>query len=206
MPLFPPRSAARCTGLVAALLLASALVAVTACDRNMEPYTDEPVVTPDLSRIFPEGAERAAEQERAAGGAPQMPAPPPSGPGPAPPPGAPAPAGEAEPVAGTVRLASELEGRVPPGAVLFLIARTGPGGPPTAVKRIPAPSFPLDFELGPGDRMIQALPFAGPFRISARVDADGNAATRSPGDLAGETPGTFGPGDRGVELVIDQVL
>ena len=192
------RPARRSAAALALLLLAAAV----ACDRNVEPYADEPVRTPDLSRIFPEGAERAAEQERAAGGAPQMPPPPPG----SPPPAGPAGDAEAAPVAGVVRLAPELEGRVPPGAVLFLIARTGPGGPPTAVKRVTRPSFPMPFELGPGDRMIEALPFAGPFRISARVDADGNAATRSPGDLAGETAGTFAPGDRGVELVIDQVL
>lgn len=195
LPPLPPRP-------VATALLLAAVLALAACDRNIEPYTDEPVRTPDLSRIFPEGAERAAAQERAAGAAPQMPAPP-GGPPPA---AGPAAASDAAPVAGTVRLAPDLEGRVPPGAVLFLIARTGPGGPPTAVKRIPQPRFPLSFELGPGDRMIEAMPFAGPFRISARVDADGNAATRSPGDLAGETPGTFAPGDRGVEVVIDQVL
>ena len=48
-----------------------------------------------------------------------------------------------------------------------------------------APSFPLDFSLGPEDRMIQAMPFAGPLGLSARIDADGNATSREPGDLQG---------------------
>ena len=56
------------------------------------------------------------------------------------------------------------------------------------------------------DRMIQSMPFAGEIWISARVDADGNAMTRSPGDLqsASGIPNT--PGDRGVTLLIDEVL
>ena len=50
--------------------------------------------------------------------------------------------------------ARTLAARVPSGAVLFLIARTGGGGPPTAVRRIADPSFPLEFSIGPEDRML----------------------------------------------------
>ncbi len=170
------------------------------CDRNIEPYDpDEKIEQPDLSKIFPEGATRAEEGT----GMPGAPG------GGAPPPAPAATRGtdsDAAPLRGTIRLSEELADRVPPGAILFLIARTGPAGPPTAVKRVADPRFPLDFELGPGDRMIQALPFAGPFRLSARIDADRNAMTRNPGDLAGEAEGSYAPGAEDIELVIDQIL
>ena len=54
--------------------------------------------------------------------------------------------------------------------------------------------------------MIQGMPFTGPFQLTARVDADGNAATRNPGDLQGQSRERVPPGARDVELVIDQVL
>jgi len=181
----------RTTSLIALLLLALA----TACDRNIEPYDpNEKVEKPDLSKIFPEGAERSGDAQVMRGAMPEAAAP-----------VAPAPRGGA-PLSGTIRLATDLEGRVPAGAVLFLIARTGGGGPPTAVRRIADPSFPLDFEIGPGDRMIEAMPFEGPFELTARVDADRNAMTRNPGDLQGEAEGRFAPGAEDIEIVIDEVL
>jgi hypothetical protein len=106
-----------------------------------------------------------------------------------------------------VTLASGFERKVPAGAILFLIARRGQaGGPPLAVKRIESPRFPLEFTLGPDDRMIQAMPFEGPLQLSARLDTDGNAMSRTPGDLQGAAPGMHDPGATGIEIVIDQVL
>ena len=150
------------------LLLSVALAG--GCDRRIEPYDpDEKVEAPDLSRIFPAGAERAAQAPGEAP-PPTRGAPPPGARG-ATPPGATA-ASAGPPVRGTIRVAPELADRVPRDAVLFLIARAQRPGPPVAVKRIPAPRFPLDFELGPDDRMIAAVPFVGPLMLSARVDAD----------------------------------
>jgi cytochrome c-type biogenesis protein CcmH len=186
---------------LACLALAAAL-AEAGCNRAIEPFDpNEKVEQPDLSKIFPAGAERAAAQEGTQqGAAPQQArgAAPPAPPGP---PGAPA-----EAISGTVRLAPELEGRVPAGSVLFLMARTGEAGPPVAVVRVPDPRFPFEFRIGPEDRMIEAMPFQGPFALTARVDADRNAMTRTPGDLQGEAPGEVAPGARDVELVIDEVL
>jgi cytochrome c-type biogenesis protein CcmH len=127
---------------------------------------------------------------------------------PPPPPGAPpaATAAAEEPIRGTISLAPELAGRVPAGAILFLIARRGESGPPLAVQRVPDPKLPLEFSIGPEDRMIQQMPFAGPLTISARLDADGNAMTRLPGDLQGVAPGTYEPGASGIAIVIDQTL
>ncbi len=178
------------------VLTVSAAIGLAACDRAVEPFdpSEEPE-EPDLSAIFPAGSEPAAPVA-------EMP-PAPSlqgGRGAAP------VVSSSAPLEGIVRLAPELADRVPPDAVLFLVARRGDGGPPLAVVRVPRPSFPLEFSIGPEDRMIEAMPFAGPLTLSARVDQDGNATTRSPGDLNGVAPGSFDPGDRGITLVIDQAL
>jgi|CXWL01.1.fsa_nt_gi hypothetical protein len=70
-----------------------------------------------------------------------------------------------------------------PGATLFVALRTGAGGPPAAVKKVAAPRFPLDLTLGPGDTMMGgALPEGG--TLTARLDADGDASTQEPEDLA----------------------
>jgi hypothetical protein len=109
-------------------------------------------------------------------------------------------------IEGTLELAPDLVGRVPPGAVLFVVARTAQAGPPLAVVRVTDPSFPLRFSIGPDDRMIQSMPFAGDILLSARVDADGDAMTRSAGDLRGASDVPSAPGDRGVTLLIDEML
>jgi hypothetical protein len=120
--------------------------------------------------------------------------------------GAPPAAATSAAIEGMLELAPDLAGRVPPGAVLFVIARTAPSGPPLAVVRVATPTFPAKFSIGPEDRMIQSMPFAGEIRISARIDADGNAMTRDPGDLHGAVENPNAPGDRGVALLIDEVL
>jgi hypothetical protein len=52
--------------------------------------------------------------------------------------------------------------------------------------------------------MIQAMPFAGPVELTARIDGDGNATSRSPGDLTGTAPGgPVQPGATGVVIVLD---
>jgi hypothetical protein len=164
------------------------------CHRKVEPFDpDEQVAEPDLSAIFPEGAERSDAPREAAGALMPMGR-------------RRAVAEAAPPLTGEILLAPELEERVPEGAVLFLIARIPGSGPPVAVKRISAPKFPLAFELGPADRMPHDLPFEGPFRLTARVDADGNAETRGDGDLRGTAQGTHEPGATGVTILIDEAL
>lgn len=103
-------------------------------------------------------------------------------------------------ITGSIRLeATDLDG---PSAVLFLIARGGGGGPPLAVRKLPAGPFPVEFEIGPEHVMIPGTPFSGPIQLTARLDADGDAMTRSESDL--ESAGIPGlePGDAGVELVL----
>ena len=175
-----------------------------ACDRRIEPFVPgETPSQPDLRKIFPPGAEQSQKQMAQAAepgrGAPPMAPPAPDEEA--------APAGAVgPPIRGRVTLAPAVASRAPGSAVLFLIARRGGAGPPVAVKRIESPAFPLDFELGPDDRMIQAMPFTGPLQLTARLDGDGNATTRSPGDLQGAATAPVDPGAEGVEIVLGEVL
>jgi len=167
------------------------------CDRNVESYVagEEPE-QPDLSKIFPEGAE--AEKPTSAGM-----------PGSA---GRPAPQRGAAPVAsaasgdniqGTVRVG---EGLTAGDGVLFIIARSSQGGPPLAVKRIASPRFPMEFTLGPDDMMSAGMPFQGPLAVTVRLDGDGNAMSRTPGDLMGAASEPLEPGASGVVIVLDQAI
>jgi hypothetical protein len=190
------RSLAAVAAACAALL---AVAALAACDRKLEPFDPaEQPRQPDLSKIFPEGAEAPPV---APDGSIELPPPPSAERG-----AAPVAAESGQPIHGTLRLAAELEGAQPSGAVVFLIARTAGAGPPLAVKRIEAPRFPLDFEIGPADRMLATMPFAGAIQLSARLDSDGNATSRTPGDLMGVAHQPVAPGASGVEIVLDQKL
>jgi cytochrome c-type biogenesis protein CcmH len=67
--------------------------------------------------------------------------------------------------------------------IVFVIARNPAGGPPVAVKRVVATSFPLNVEITSADSMMgQSLPPS--FRIEARLDADGDPLTKPPTDPA----------------------
>jgi cytochrome c-type biogenesis protein CcmH len=157
----------------------------------MEPYVpgEEPM-QPDLSRIFPAPAE---EREAPVAAMPATP-------------GQAARGISPQPIQGTIEVAPELADRIPDGATLFVILRTGDTGPPTAAKKIESPSFPFEFSVGPADRMIQARPFQGPLRLTARLDTDGNAATRSPGDIQGRYPDPVDPGAKSLAITLDEVL
>jgi hypothetical protein len=75
-----------------------------------------------------------------------------------------------------------------------------------AVLRIPNPTFPLKFEIGPQNVMMPSMRFQGDIEITARVDGDGNAMTKLPGDLSGQTGKPETPGATGVRIVLDQKL
>ena len=100
---------------------------------------------------------------------------------------------------GTVRLAN---GVTPPNGVLFVIARSQAGGPPLAVRRLPAGPFPVDFVLGPEDGMIAGQPLSGPVQLTARLDSDGDPLTRLEGDLAASALDGVEIGATGIELIL----
>lgn len=107
-------------------------------------------------------------------------------------------------VTGTVTVAPGTRADVTSTSVLFIVARKG-AGPPLAVKRVPRPSFPLPFSLGPGDRMLAKVPFEGDVTLSARLKRDGTAGPPARGDLTGDVKAPVQVGQQGVVILLDEV-
>jgi tetratricopeptide (TPR) repeat protein len=82
-----------------------------------------------------------------------------------------------------VTLTLDRSAKSSPNAVLFVIARAAgqTAGPPAAVKRIAAPTFPLEIDLTAADSMM-GQPLPATIRIEARLDSDGDAMTKNPSD------------------------
>ena len=163
-------------------------------DRQAQAAIDE------ASRRFPERAEALArvlpEIRGAAGsegpataeGDPHAAVPPPAGSASAETPAAPA-GDAAAALAGVIELPPALASRVGPSAVVFVTVRESgtTGGPPVAVKRLPA-AFPLRFAIGPGDSMM-GQPLPAHARLEARVDSDGDPLTRDAKDPKAQLDG-----------------
>lgn len=106
-------------------------------------------------------------------------------------------------ISGLITVSPELQSKLQPTDVLFVIARKDVG-PPLAVKKIPNPTFPAAYALSAGDVMFPGTPFQGEVKVVARVDRDGSAGPAQPGDLEGtasKIPARVG--DRDVDVVIN---
>jgi hypothetical protein len=158
--------------------LAVAVLMLASCDRRLEPWVD--------AADEPARSERPVRIPGLAQPAPE-PMPPAAGP-------------SGATIRGTLRL--QEGAAIPAGSVLFVIARPQAGGPPLAVKRLPAGPFPLAFEIGAEDAMLAGRPFAGPILLSARIDSDGDPLTRGAGDLAALSESPLEPGASAVDLVL----
>lgn len=148
-----------------------------------------------LEDVFRQMQQQAAQPDAApqTASAGELPAghPPVNGAAPAPSGMTPAPATAAAGPSVTVTLDLDPAARGKNG-VLFVMARNAMGGPPVAVKRLQVAQFPVTFTLGQADSMM-GQPFPANFRLEARLDADGNAMTKTPNDPTamqdGVTPG-----------------
>lgn len=111
-----------------------------------------------------------------------------------------------EPITGTVEVLPALAKKVKPGSVIFLIARPATGPPtPIAVAKLQLATFPVPFVIGPADSMGGS--WGGEMRISARLDQDGHAMSKTAGDLYGEAkPAPVKPGATEVKIVLDTAL
>jgi hypothetical protein len=128
------------------------------------------------------------------------------------PPGHPAmpPGGD---ITGTLKLDPKLKADVKAGAVLFLVARRDAGGQGKgmllAAKKVPiggADMFPFKYRIGQKDVMMQGTDFNGAIRISARVDGDGDALSKNPGDITGKNSSAVPTGTAAVNFTLDTKL
>jgi cytochrome c-type biogenesis protein CcmH len=104
-------------------------------------------------------------------------------------------------VSGAIDLDPALKGRLK-GGILFVMLRPEAfgAGPPLAAKRIPVSSFPVSFDIGSADSMTgEALPDR--VLLQARLDSDGNPATRHPADPVAQLD-RIKNGSRGVTLAL----
>lgn len=102
--------------------------------------------------------------------------------------GTPAPAASGNGVVVSLNTASNVS--IPPNGILFVMARAAgvTAGPPIAVKRVPVRQFPFDVEITASDSMTgQPLPQS--MNIDARLDADGDAMTKTAADLRASQDG-----------------
>lgn len=121
---------------------------------------------------------------------------------------APAGGGAEGSIRGSLKVADALKAKVTPGATIFLIARSaldgGGTGPVVAVQRYNVGAWPQPFELTQDNVMLAGMSLKGKVVLTARIDQDGDAMTKQPGDIEGATPPITVPA-QSVELVFDKV-
>jgi hypothetical protein len=112
-------------------------------------------------------------------------------------------------LSGVIKIDPKLKDQVKPGDVIFLVARqfdpSGVQGPPLAVRKLTAGSFPLNFSLDSRDAMLVGTKLSGKVVITARVDKDGDAMTKNPGDVIGQSKAVVPPNAK-VVVDLDKVL
>jgi cytochrome c-type biogenesis protein CcmH len=101
------------------------------------------------------------------------------------------PGGEYDPkesITGQIALAPALKDKVAPGDAIFLSARQDDGsehGTLLGAKRFSPGAWPIAFELDGRDAMFPGTKLAGKVLLTVRVDKDGDAMSKLPGDLVG---------------------
>jgi len=110
-------------------------------------------------------------------------------------------------VAGTLELPEELRDKVSAGDVIFVMARHPVNGSIVAVRKMEAPEkFPLEFRLEQEHVMMHGRSLAGQVLLSARVDKDGDAMSRGPGDVLAELAEPVTVPAEGVRLELNKVM
>ena len=125
----------------------------------------------------------------------------------------PAVAGPSGSIAGKIELAKAMTEKVKAGATLFIIVRRDAGegkkGMMIAAKKIPvtgAAMFPLTYTVTPKDVMMAGTALAGTVRVSARIDQDGDAISKQPGDVTGAAKKVIKVGDKAAHFTLDGAL
>jgi hypothetical protein len=112
-------------------------------------------------------------------------------------------------IAGTLKLDAKLKDKVKTGDTIFIVVRAeGTGGAPgqvLAVQRVEAKTFPMPFQIDSRDAMVAGTQMKAPVVLSVRVDKDGDAMSKNPGDVTGTVTIGALPAPR-LTLNLDKVL
>ncbi len=109
-------------------------------------------------------------------------------------------------IRGQLVVAPALQDKVQPGDTIYLMARNAATGGVIAVSRLSAQAFPMSFELNGSHVMRQGGSLSGKVKLQARVDKDGDAMSKNPGDVVGEVQELVAVPAEGVTLTLDGVL
>jgi hypothetical protein len=214
-----------------ALIACGALVFLAACDKKKEAVAPPSSGMPPLDQPATGAAapsEHPVHEPSAAGeggalppGHPALPAGhPQSMTGGAAATGAPAgpfagstPGGDFDPktvLEGVIKADGKVKDKIAVGDVVFVVARkyeegaTAPGTP-LAVRKLTVDILPLKFSLDSRDAMFAGTTLAGKVVVTVRVDKDGDAMTKNPGDVTGQSK-PVEPPKKDLVVSLDTVL
>lgn len=93
-------------------------------------------------------------------------------------------------ISGTINVAAKLADKAKAGSSLFVIVKqadaTGaPIGTPLAVDKLQWDGKPLPYEVTEGQAMVNGTQMTGDVVVTVRLDQDGDAISKQPGDLVG---------------------
>jgi cytochrome c-type biogenesis protein CcmH len=110
-------------------------------------------------------------------------------------------------IKGQLELSPALKDKVKPGETIYLIARNAATGGIVAVQKIAAPkTFPMYFELTGQNVMMPGGSLSGKLKLTVRADQDGDAGSKSPGDVVGEVKDLVTVPAENVTITLDTVL
>jgi hypothetical protein len=91
-------------------------------------------------------------------------------------------------ISGIIRVSPKVKDKIHAGEALFVAVRQDQGGLPgqiLAVDRLQVGDFPMPFALDGSKAMVAGTAFTGKVIVTVRADSDGDAMTKSPGDVQG---------------------
>ncbi|WP_428332113.1 c-type cytochrome biogenesis protein CcmI/CycH [Novosphingobium sp.] len=124
----------------------------------------------------------------------------------------PAPADPTQPVqggtiVGRIEVAPALAQQIKPGQVIFVVARDAESNRPIAAVKLAAPAhFPLNFQIDGSNVMIAGSTLGTQVKLTARADQDGDAMSKTPGDVTGEMAAPIPVPAHDVILTLDRVI
>lgn len=109
-------------------------------------------------------------------------------------------------ISGKVLASEAMADKVAAGDVIYVMARNAATGTLLAVTRVEVGELPVSFTLSGGGAMHGGASLAGKVRVEARVDKDGDAMTKNPGDVVGEVNGLVNVPSEDVVLTLTKTL